>query len=328
MDEREFIAGSRDAWQRLDEAAARASEHGVAKMGPDALKAMHEDYRRATADLAYAQTHYPATRTTAYLNSLVARTHAELYGAPPRRLATLGRFLTFDYPRLVRAHARPVLLAAALLLGGVAAGYLLAYVDWPLARTFLPEALREGVGDRLAQGQGGGDLVADLAPLLSAGITTNNIQVALVAFAGGMTAGVLTAWSMLQNGLLLGALAGAAAKSGQALAFWSLIVPHGSLELPAIILAGGSGLVLARAILFPGDLPRAASLRAAAGEAVRVVLGALPLFVLAGLVEGFFTPSDTDPLLKLAVGAALTAAFVAYVTLAGRGDALEADRTA
>ncbi|TLM76282.1 MAG: stage II sporulation protein M [Actinobacteria bacterium] len=146
------------------------------------------------------------------------------------------------------------------------------------------------------------------------------MQVALVAFAGGMTAGILTGWSMLQNGLLLGALAGAAAKSGQALAFWSLIVPHGSLELPAIVLAGGSGLMLARAILFPGDLPRAASLRRAAGEAVRIVLGALPLFLLAGLVEGFFTPSATDPVLKLGVGTALAAAFVAYVLLTGRGE--------
>ncbi|TLM73407.1 MAG: hypothetical protein FDZ70_07725, partial [Actinobacteria bacterium] len=163
MDEREFIAGSRDAWQRLDDAVGRAASHGVAKLDADTLKEMHEDYRCTAADLAFAQTHFPGARTTAYLNALVARAHAELYGSPPRRLAVLRRFLASDYPRLVRANARPILLAAALLFGGLALGYLLAYANWPLARTFVPEALREGVGDRLAQGAGSGDLVTDMA---------------------------------------------------------------------------------------------------------------------------------------------------------------------
>lgn len=321
MEEREFIAGSRESWERLDAATGEAAGQGIAKLGPDVLKRMHEDYRRTAADLAYAQTHYPGSRTTAYLNSLVARAHAGLYGAAPRRLAAAWAFLASGYPRLVRTHAGPVLLAAALLFGGVLLGFLLAYTNWPLARTFVPEALREGVGDRLERGSAADGLVTDLAPLLSAGITANNVQVALVAFAGGMTAGVLTGWSMLQNGLLLGALAGAASKAGEAFAFWALIVPHGSLELPAIVLAGGSGLMIARSILFPGDLPRASSLRRGASEAVRVVLGSLPLFVLAGLVEGFFTPSAVDPVWKLLVGAALTGAFVAYIALAGRDEA-------
>lgn len=327
MDEREFIAGSRDAWERLDSATAEALARGVTKLEPASLKRMHEDYRRTAADLAYAQTHYPQARTTLYLNGLVARAHAELYGASPRRLAAIGTFLASGYPRLVRANARPVLLAAALLTAGILAGAAIATVDWPLARTFVPEALREGIGDRLDQdAAGSAEFVATIAPLLTAGITANNIQVALTAFAGGMTAGLLTAWAMISNGLLLGALAGVATSAGQAVGFWALIVPHGALELPAIVLAGGAGFVLARAIVFPGDLPRVVALRAEAPTAVRLVIGALPMFAIAGLIEGFFTPSAADPLVKLGVGAALTLAVAAYLLLAGRAEEPQAER--
>lgn len=320
LEEREFIAGSRATWERLDAATVEAAAKGVARLGPEALKLMHEDYRRTAADLAFAQTHYEESRTTLYLNRLVARAHAELYGAAPRRLAKTIDFLVSGYPRLVRANARPVLLATALFLAATLVASVLAYVDWSVARTFVPEAMREGIGDQLGAGPTEAETLAAIAPLLTAGITANNIQVALTAFAGGMTAGALTAWAMIQNGLLLGALAGAAATGGQSLLFWSLIVPHGSLELPAIMLAGGAGFVLARAILFPGDLPRTAALRAAGSVAVRLVLGALPLFAVAGIVEGFFTPGTADPLVKLAVGAVLAAGFLAYVMLAGRGE--------
>lgn len=282
---------------------------------------MHEDYRRAAADLAYAQTHFPASETTTYLNRLVAQAHGELYGAAPRRAAKLWRFWSRDYPRLIRGHSRQMLISAGLILGAVSLGFLLVHVDYPLARLFLPEQLRDGVGDTLERGSTADELSSAIAPLLSAGITINNIQVSLMAFAGGMTAGALTVYALLMNGLLLGALAGVYTKANASLMFWSLIVPHGALELPAIVIAGGAGLMLARALLFPRDLPRGEALRLVSGDAARVVLGTIPLFVVAGLVEGFFTPRGVEPVLKLAVGGLLFVLLVMYLGFAGRGAA-------
>jgi uncharacterized membrane protein SpoIIM required for sporulation len=191
-------------------------------------------------------------------------------------------------------------------------------VNYPLARLFIPEMLRDGIGDRLERTGDLHALTSAIAPLISAGITANNLQVALVAFAGGVTFGALTAYALVVNGLLIGALAGAFDKAGGSLYFWSLIVPHGSLEIPAIVLAGGAGLVMGRALLSPGDLPRSSALRAASPDALRLLLGTVPLFVIAGFIEAFVTPLPVPEALKLALGALLAALLLAYLAFAGR----------
>jgi uncharacterized membrane protein SpoIIM required for sporulation len=319
MDERAFITSSRPTWERLTEDLDRARRRGVTSLPPAELRRLNDDYRRAAADLAYAQTHFPDTDTMAYLNSLVARAHGELYGSTPRRGARVWRFVSVEYPALLRAEWKMLALSAVLLLGAMAAAYLIAHVDYPLGRLFLPPDLRDNVADRFQSGQQSGDSAALVAPLLSAQITINNIQVSLTAFAGGMTFGALTAWALIQNGLLVGALAAVYAEAGLSLQFWSLVVPHGALEIPAIIVAGGAGLVLGRTLISPGDMPRLEALRRAARPAIRMVLGAIPLFIVAGLVEGFVTPRPIDPWLKIAFGAALFALLAAYVVFAGRG---------
>lgn len=291
------------------------------------VRALYEDYRRAAADLAYAQTHFPGSRTETHLNRLVGEAHAELYGAAPRRMGALIEFIARGYPRLLRKHARTLLLAAGLMATAAALGFLLAYVNYPLARIFIPEAMRDGLGDAVEQGAALPELAVAVAPLLAAGITVNNIQVALLAFAGGMTFGALTVYAILTNGLMLGALAGVFAKAGESFYFWSLILPHGSLELPAIVLAAGAGLVLGRSLIAPGDLPRSAALKAVSADAVRIVLGTVPLFAIAGVIEGFITPSAIDPLLKLAFGFIAAMLLIAYITLAGRDEPHSRTRT-
>ncbi len=318
MDESAFIAGSRDAWARLETTLAEARRGGITRLGAARVRGLHEDYRRAAADLAYAQTHFPEGRSVDHLNALVGQAHAELYGSTPRRLASAWEFVARGYPRLVRAHVREISLSAALLLGATATGFLLAYVNYPLARLFIPEALRDGVGDSLERSGDLHAMTAAIAPLLSAGITANNIQVALVAFAGGVTFGALTAYALVVNGLLIGVLAGVFDKAGGSLYFWSLIVPHGSLEVPAIVLAGGAGLVMGRALLSPGDLPRSAALRSVSPDALRLLLGTVPLFVVAGVIEAFLTPLPVPEALKLAFGALAAALLLLYLAFSGR----------
>ena len=324
MQEREFVEGSRAAWERLAASIAQARKHGVSKLPATELRQMHEDYRHAAADLAFAQTHFSASDTTARLNRLVGSAHGELYGAAPRRAAGLWHRVARDYPRLLRANWRPIALASGLLFGAIALGYLLTFVNYPLARVFLPAQFRDVVVGGFKPSARSDQLLGSIAPLLGAFIGINNVYVALQAFAGGLTFGILTAYAMFQNGAMVGVLWAMFAKAGLSLPFLALIVPHGALELPAIAIAGGAGMMLAKALVFPGDVPRLTALRHASRQSVRVIIGTVPMFVIAAFIEGFVTPRSFDPWLKIALGAAVFAVLCAYVGLAGRGAAGQA----
>jgi uncharacterized membrane protein SpoIIM required for sporulation len=319
VQEREFIASGRQSWERLAAAVEETRKRGVRRVGAPALRAMHDEYRRAAADLAYAQTHFPGSTTQAYLNRLVGQAHAELYGAAPHRLATAWRFLARDYPRLLRREWRSIAVAGGLMVGAAIAGWIAVHTDATFGKLLLPEAFRDVSPGGLGATQRANAAAADLYPLMGAQIGVNNVQVAIMAFAGGITFGVLTVYAMLQNGVMIGVLGALFTGAGVGLPFWALIAPHGSLELPAIVIAGGAGLKMGAALLFPGDLPRGAALKAAAPVAARLLLGTVPLFALAAAIEGFFTPTAVSPVLKLVAGAVIFALLVAYVTVPGRG---------
>jgi uncharacterized membrane protein SpoIIM required for sporulation len=317
----EFVESGRDSWDRLARAVRSAKRAGVTKAGTPALKQMHEDYRRAAADLAYAQTHFEGSPTHDHLNRLVAQAHGELYGQAPRRLGAVWRFLSRDYPRLLRSEWRPIALAGGLLLGAAAIGYVAAYTDYSFARMLLPQEIREGVTDNFERTRQANAGSTSTYPILSAYIGVNNVQVAIMAFAGGVTFGALTVYSMLMNGALLGVLGATFVQARLGADFLALIVPHGSIELPAIIIAGGAGFKLASALVFPGDLPRTEALKSAAPVAMRLLLGTVPLFVLAAAIEGFFTPAEVAVPIKLAVGALMFVLLLAYALVPGRGSA-------
>jgi len=169
--------------------------------------------------------------------------------------------------------------------------------------------------DTIERGEMWTHSIVGIKPIASSAIMTNNLSVSFAAFAGGMLAGLGTAYMMLFNGLLIGVLATACARAGMSLALWSFVAPHGSLELPAIFIAGGGGLLLAKGILVPGFLSRRESLVEAAAVAVRLVLGIIPLLVVAGVIEGFVSPSDLAPAAKFAIGASMFVLLAAYVTL-------------
>ena len=122
-------------------------------------------------------------------------------------------------------------------------------------------------------------------------------------------------WMMAMNGLLIGAIGAATWKAGMALQLWSFVAPHGVLELPAIFIAGGAGLEIARGLLFPGFLPRKTALSRAGGRAAPLLLGTIPLLLVAGLIEGFFSPGDAPVVMKFALAAVLFFALLGYLFL-------------
>jgi uncharacterized membrane protein SpoIIM required for sporulation len=156
-------------------------------------------------------------------------------------------------------------------------------------------------------------------PYTATFIMQNNIQVAFLAFASGMTGGLLTLWVMVNNGLILGGLTGLTAYYGVGFELWSFVIGHGVLELSVIFISGGSGLMLGWAMLHPGLLRRRDALIAAARDAVSLLLGAVPLLFVAGTIEGFLSPAENIAWpVKWAVGLGTGLLLYSYLFLAGR----------
>jgi len=152
-----------------------------------------------------------------------------------------------------------------------------------------------------------------IKPLASSFIMTNNLTVSFTTFALGITAGLGTIWMLALNGLLFGVVNAACWQVGMSQQLLSFVAPHGVLELPAIFIAGGGGLLLAKGLLFPGNLPRKASLVLEGGRAVRLVLGIIPLLIVAGTIEGFVSPSDLPVALKYTLAAGLFGLLLLFV---------------
>jgi uncharacterized membrane protein SpoIIM required for sporulation len=144
-----------------------------------------------------------------------------------------------------------------------------------------------------------------VAPMASSAIMTNNLTVSFVTFASGIAFGIGTFFYLYLNGMMLGVISAACHQYGMSLALWSFVAPHGSLELPAILIAGGAGFRLGYSMLFPGSLRWRDSVAQGGIEATRLVSGVIPMLMIAGTLEGFFSPSHAAPAIKFAVGGVL-----------------------
>jgi uncharacterized membrane protein SpoIIM required for sporulation len=216
----------------------------------------------------------------------------------------------------VRASARPILACTALFVVATIISYALVSAHWQDAYALVPSSEIPLVTKSLHDSNFGFD--QHLAPAMSALIITNNIQVTAIAFAGGMTLGVLTLWAILNNGLMLGATGALFASKGFGLDFWATIAPHGVIELSAIQIAGGAGLLIASGIIAPGRLRRVDALRMRARRAGVLILGVAAMLVVAGTLEGFVSPQRTPELFRMSVGAVTALALILYFGIAGR----------
>jgi uncharacterized membrane protein SpoIIM required for sporulation len=162
------------------------------------------------------------------------------------------------------------------------------------------------------------DRILSVKPQASSAIMTNNMSVSFMAYVAGITAGLGTIYMMFFNGLLMGVIGVACSLAGMSLSLWSFVAPHGALELPAIFIAGGAGFKIAHGLLFPGMLPRRDSLAAAGREATSLVLGIVPMLIIAGTIEAFVSPTGLPVPLKFAMSAALFTLLNVYLFGAGK----------
>jgi uncharacterized membrane protein SpoIIM required for sporulation len=308
-----FLNERQPDWIELDRLVEQAGSRLDRLPPADVLRAGLL-YRRAAADLALARRQFGADPLVERLDRLVRQARQLVYGTVSRR-DSFAHFITRGY--WTRVRERPALLfVAALLLWGplLGTGAWAASDPVTAARTANLSVLsQEGGGSEEVDR---GFTIADSASF-STMIFTNNIRVALLAFAGGITGGVLTVLTLLFNGFSIGVLGGLIVDSGGGDRFFRLVVPHGVLELSLIVVAGMSGLRVGWALIRPGHRRRSEALTTEARAAGELALGTALWLIPCGLVEGFVTPKGLGLPAAIGVGLALGGLFWGMVLWRG-----------
>ncbi|HEY2981336.1 MAG TPA: stage II sporulation protein M [Anaerolineales bacterium] len=317
MNTEEFYQSRKQEWQRLADLVGRGNRD-VRALALSDIEQLASLYRAVSSDLALAKRDFPQHPVTRYLNQLVARAHATLYQGEPFAVNRLLDFAVRGFPRLFR-ETFVFTLAAFLMftIPALAAGASIA-ASPRSAQWFLPADVQQLIPE-LENKNLWVNIPIQERPFASSFIMQNNIRVSFLAFSSGLTAGLLTLWVLVQNGLILGGLLGLAAHYGVGSDLATFVIGHGVIELSVIFMAGGSGLMLAWAILHPGLMRRRDALALVAQKSVRLLGGAVPWLVIAALIEGFISPSESLPWqVKWGVGISSGIVLYAYLFLAGR----------
>jgi uncharacterized membrane protein SpoIIM required for sporulation len=296
-------------FRRLNQERWHQYETPAPAADPDELAAR---FVALTDDLAYAQTFYPESDTTAYLNQLAGRQHQALYKNKPEEGGRFGRFWAVELPQVVSRHRRELRWALlvfmlSVLVGALSAAYDDGFVRVVLGDDYVNQTL-ENIrrGDPMAVYKQGPE-----APMFLQ-ITFNNVRVALLTFALGITGGLGTTFLLFRNGLMLGAFQFFFFRQKVLLASLLSVWLHGTLEISSIVLAGGAGYVLARGLLFPGTYARRESLRLAARESLKLALGVVPVLCVAGFIESFLTRHTEMPVAASLLLIGGSAAFIGW----------------
>lgn len=316
MDIDRYLVENQADWDRLAELTGRARWRRTS-LDATEIDELVAGYQRASAHLSHIRVAYRDPELTSRLTRLVAEASAAIYGQRSRPGRAVGRFFADTFPAAVW-HIRRFVLVAVLVtfLPAIAMAVWLTHDSEALDRSGSPAYREQYVEDRFEQYYS-----EDPSVVFFTQVTTNNIQVSFSAFALGLFGVIPGALVLASNGVGLGQAAAWMIAAGDGGRFFGLILPHGLLELSAIVIAGAAGLALGWSWIAPGDRRRSDALAEEGRRAAAVVLGLIVTFVAAGLIEGFLTGSGLPAWLRVGVGASAWVAFVGYLVLRGRSAA-------
>ncbi|MGI9189338.1 MAG: stage II sporulation protein M [Longimicrobiaceae bacterium] len=315
-----LVRGQRRRWSEYRALLALAGRRGLRRLPEAEVTRFAALYRETAADLARARTYGASDDLTYSLERWVGAGHNLLYRPAERSWRLLGAWLAIGFPRLVRRLWRPIALAAVFLYLPAVLAFAAVRAEPLRARSLLPAEMIARAETAPERGRAGGgyvDVPEVFMPVMASGIVANNVQVTFVAFAGGILAGIGTALILLLNGVHLGAAAALFANHGAALQLWTFVLPHGTIELTAICIAGGAGLWLGSALLAPGRRSRRDILVERGRDAVALIGGTTVLLLVAGSIEGFISPSPLPGSVKLLAAALFALLLLAYLLLPG-----------
>jgi uncharacterized membrane protein SpoIIM required for sporulation/uncharacterized RDD family membrane protein YckC len=311
-----FVQKKRNAWETFRTTALRMERSGVGALAPGEIPAFAVQYREIAADLARARTYQVDPRVIAYLERVVTAGHNALYRTRGREHTPLPQYLLRDFPAAVVESWRYVLLAFLLFTVPGVIGYAMIRERPELAEELVRPVMierAESAAEKTTEGVGYAETRAELRPPVAAFIITNNISVCFITFVGGITGGLLTAWTLVSNGMDLG-FALALFQNYNALRFLlTFILGHGVLELTAIFISGGAGFRIAKAMIAPGDRTRKDALVLEGRIAARMIGAVVTLLAIAGTIEGLLSTSGAAATWKYGVSAATAVFLVLYL---------------
>jgi uncharacterized membrane protein SpoIIM required for sporulation len=305
-----WIEKRRPHWERLERLMDRVQEAGLKSLNRAELRELGLLYRQVAGDLAVLRADVSSVHFAAYLNQLLARAHNTIYSGHKTSYSAALNFFRDTYPQVFRRNFNYVLFGFILFLGGAVVGSILTLQDSDFGLQIMGPQMVETIRRHEMWTHS----VLAIKPLASSAIMTNNMSVAFTTFAAGITAGLGTMYLITFNGVLIGVIATACAQAGMSVQLWSFVAPHGVLELPAIFISTGAGLRIAAGLLFPGVLPRRESLARAGHDAVQLLLGCVPMLLIAGVIEAFVSPTEIPAPLKFVFAAAVFTLLAAYLS--------------
>ena len=312
-----FVARNKPVWDELQTLVDRA-RRSIRYMSPDEFHRLDVLYRRTTIHLSQVATRVTDQRLKAYLNGLVSSAHSLIY-LPPRRSVWYGavHFATEGFARLIARSGRFHAISAMLMLGGGLLAYFASMHD-PLAAYALmppgdirqpgstPEQLLDVLRSQRDMSGGGKFFFASF-------LFTHNLRVGMLALGTGVLAAVPTVLLMVLNGMMLGSFAAVHHQAGITGEFWAWILPHGVTELGAIVLCGGVGLMLGKAVVSPGLLSRSECLRRAGIEAGATCIGVAGMLVAAAIIESYLRQSHLSTAARFTFAGATGVFWLLYI---------------
>jgi len=309
-----WIEKRKPYWAKLESLLNQSTNGGLKSLSRSDLQELSLLYRQTAADLAAIREDRASVHFARYVNQLLVRAHNTIYsGHRSSSLKALSFFWT-SYPAAFRRNLKHCLLALLIFAIAGLVGAVLTYQN----PDFKVKVLGPQMVETIDRHQMWTHSIVGIKPQASSAIMTNNMSVGFTAFALGITGGLGTIYMMAMNGLLIGVIGVACWFAGMSLPLWSFVAPHGVLELPAIFIAGGAGFRIAQGLLFPGVLPRRDSLARAGTEAVQLLLGTIPILIIAGTIEAFVSPTELAISLKFTMAASLFVLLNVYLFGVGR----------
>lgn len=304
MNVKRWIARRESSWQRLDRLLRRVETQGLKSLGADEIRSLASLYRSVSADLARARTHHIGDDIVRELQRLTSRGYSQIYqGSRRQDWQAVVTFYQYGFPAAIRQSWGYIAIATLLF---IISGVVAWWYSWQ-DPSFMSLVLDPAFVNRVRETEELWTVsILGREPEASSFIMVNNIGVALRTIVGGVTyflptvptitpPGVFTVFVLVLNGVMIGSIATLVAQTNLAYELWAFVFPHGALELPAIFVAGGAGLLIARGILMPGKYRRVDAVKVYGLQAAKLIYGIVPMLVIAGIIEGFFSPSPLIP---------------------------------
>lgn len=304
MTEDKFIRIHSDTWKQLEQIVSLYKNRKNSKPDFKTLKDFDRLYRQVSGHLAYAQTYFPRSQTCEYLNTIVANAHNAFYNSSRKKLNNISEFYIKELPVALAKNSKVILISFLIFTAGFIFSFAFTWLNSKNAHVFLPDNFIQNINFDNKGAEGWNH------PVMSGLIITNNVRVALLCFAYGISLGIGTIYVLIANGFVLGSLSALVMQHGDSFIYWSRILPHGIIELTAIFISGAAGLKIGYGFIRPGLYRRVDALVIAGREALILMGAVVPMLLIAGVIEGFLTPSELSPQVKI-----LFAAFTGLVMI-------------